>query len=203
MSVYTHKNLVQVFTELKNQFGKYNYETWQGTMPQAPTGVGKDSIEAAYATIFTTTDKFFKDRKPKSWKSLAMQVGVCLSSQHSDTLEESFIQTRGRNRSAAIEAGFLTMEDTITLEKIEAGKLSIIDFVGLGWEKAMSIEDVMDEAKHDTNLEITRAVQAAIMQTSEEQFTQGKLISPNWHSAMGEGGMHLFIPFGEEELPMG
>lgn len=127
MSVYTHQNLVKVFAEVKNQFGKYDAETWRGTMPQVPiieskTRAGmsrvKEDLEK-YLTIVTITDKHFKTRKPKSWKSLAMQVAICLSTQKTSNMEQSSIETRGRNRLAAYEAGFLTMGDIIVLEGLE------------------------------------------------------------------------------------
>lgn len=65
-----------------------------------------------------------------------------------------------------------------------------------------NIEDIIDDSAHEANREITRGVQEAIMRESEKQFKVGKKISPNWHSAMSEGGMHLFIPFGEENIPV-
>lgn len=121
MSVYTQQNLVKVFAELCNSVGKYNSGTWLGTMPQLPSNIEDCNKEEIYQTILALTDKYFQKRKPKSWRSLAMQVGICLSIQSLEDLEQATVETRGRNRMAAYTAGFLTMSDILHLEKMENG----------------------------------------------------------------------------------
>ncbi len=119
MSVYTPHNLTKVFAELKDEVGKYNSNTWQGTMPQIPNTIEESDKEDLYQLILDRTNHFFKDRKPKGWQSLAMQVAVCLSTQNPERMEQSSIETRGRNRIAAYCAGFLTMADILSLEEEE------------------------------------------------------------------------------------
>ena len=121
MSVYTQHNLTKVFAELKAEVGKYDPETWVGTMPQIPNNIDDADKEVLYQNILDITNKHFKDRKPKGWQSLAMQVAVCLSTQKSENMEQSSVETRGRNRLAAYIAGFLTMKDIAILECSEKG----------------------------------------------------------------------------------
>ena len=62
----------------------------------------------------------------------------------------------------------------------------------------MDIEDIVDEAKREANLEILRGVQAAIAEMVESKFNAGLLLSPNWDLADGKHGGHLYLPFGVE-----
>ena len=65
-----------------------------------------------------------------------------------------------------------------------------------------NIEDIIDDSAHEANLAIMRGVQDAILVETESQYDLGKKISPNWQSAMSAGGMHIYIPFGEENQPL-
>lgn len=120
MSVYDQHNLTKVFAEIKHHLGKYNPNTWVGNMSSFPNDMNDAEKESIYRTILDNTDKHFKNRKPKSWQSLVMQVAVCLSTEKLDRLDQQpTLETRGRNRVAAYIAGFLTMADIIHLESNE------------------------------------------------------------------------------------
>lgn len=122
MSVYSHKTRVKMYEILLKLFGPYNPE-WQigddGKLePEVwgPSNVSNQDRDAAYQLALSSIN-WDGNKPPKSYVALIQQVLVMTAIRPRGQSPDDLLRNRLRNRLAAYEAGFITMENIVLLER--------------------------------------------------------------------------------------
>lgn len=119
--VWTHAARVAMYREVINEFGRFDRETWMFNPKGEPFMLGRKPNWVSYGECHETYSLIHRKlvenhnakfpKTPKSGGAILNQVAWCTSLQSTNGDTGYFGKTRMLNRLAAIDAGFMSIDD--------------------------------------------------------------------------------------------